>query len=134
MLHARERWKATMNALAMFSKTAARTPRTRAIRKAAYLAIFVLSTTVISSAQTGPVLGITVSGPYSFKDTPAVPSYKVTITNTSQTTASSITLNHALSTTDGAYFIAAEPSQGTCELGGQGITALSCALGSLDPG
>ncbi len=120
-----------MNALTLFSKILSETPRTRSIRKAAYLAIFV---SVMASAQTGPVLAITVSGPYSFKDTPAVPAYKVTITNTSQTTASSITLNHALGTSDGAYLIAAQASQGTCELGGQGITALNCALGSLDPG
>lgn len=72
--------------------------------------------------------------PFAFKDTPVVPSYKVTVANTSQAIASNITLANALSTTDGAYLIAAQPSQGTCDPGGQGISSLSCSLGNLDPG
>ena len=83
--------------------------------------------------RAGP-LAIVVSGPSSFKDTPVVASYKVTVTNASQAIVSSLTLANALSTTDGAYPIAAQPSQGSCEFGGRGITTLSCSLGSLDPG
>lgn len=120
-----------MNPLTLLSKIGALCTSTT--RKAGYVAMLVICTTVVSFGQTGPVLAITVSGPYSFKDTPVVPSYKVTVTNTSQATASSIILNHVLSATDGAYLIAAQPSQ-TCEPGGQGITTLSCSLGSLDPG
>jgi len=88
----------------------------------------------MSFGQTAPVLTITVSGPYSFKDTPVVASYKITATNVSTAAASSIVLNHVLSLTDGAYLVAAQPSQGTCDQGGRGITTLNCAIGSLDPG
>jgi hypothetical protein len=88
----------------------------------------------MSLGQTAPVLGITVSGPYSVKDTPMVPSYKVTVTNASQGIVSSISLNQALISADGSYLIAAKPSQGSCEQGGQGITSLSCSVDSLDPG
>jgi hypothetical protein len=80
------------------------------------------------------VLTITVSGPYAFKDTPVVASYKVTATNASTAPASNITLSHALTLTDGAYLIAAQSSQGSCDQGGPGITALNCAIGSLDTG
>lgn len=104
-----------------------------AARKTLYLAVFLMCAAVLSFGQSGP-LSITVSGPFSFKDTPVVPSYKVTVANTSQAIASSITLANALSTTDGAYLIAAQPSQGTCDPGGQGISSLSCSLGNLDPG
>lgn len=123
-----------MNPRTLFSKIAPRALCTGASSKAAYVAILVICAAVMSFGQTAPVLSITVSGPYSFKDTPVVPSYTVTLTNMSQAIASSIVLNHVLSATDGAYLIAAEPSQGTCEQGGQGITTLGCSVGSLDPG
>jgi hypothetical protein len=77
---------------------------------------------------------MSISGPYSFKDTPLVASYHVSVINTSQAILSNISLSNALSSSDGAYLIAAQPSQGTCEPGGQGITTLSCSVGSLDPG
>ncbi|HSM87624.1 MAG TPA: hypothetical protein VLT16_15820, partial [Candidatus Limnocylindrales bacterium] len=117
-----------MKARTLFSRSVPRA------RNAAYVALLVICATVVSLGQTAPVLAISVSGPYAFKDTPAVPGYKVTVTNTSQAIASSIVLNHALSSADGAYLIAAQPSQGTCQLGGQGIAALSCSVGNLDPG
>ena len=102
--------------------------------KAAWLAILIVCAAAMSFAQAAPVLTITVSGPYAFKDTPVVPSYKVTVTNTSTAIASSIFLNHTLGSFDGAYLIAAQPSQGTCDQGGRGITSLNCSVGSLDPG
>ncbi|HET7872291.1 MAG TPA: hypothetical protein VFL42_07245 [Terriglobales bacterium] len=89
--------------------------------------------TLVSFAQAAPA-AITVSGPYSFKDTPVAPGYKVTVSNTSLAVVSSVTLNNSLSSTDGAYLIAAQSSQGTCNLGGRGITTLNCSIGSLDPG
>jgi len=101
--------------------------------KAGYLATLILCAAV-SFGQTAPVLTTTVSGPYSFKDTPVVASYKVTVTNTSGAMASSIVLNHALGSFDGAYLIAAQPSQGTCDQAGRGITTLNCSVGSLDSG
>jgi len=96
--------------------------------------LLVMFAAVMSSGQTGPALTTTISGPYSFKDTPMVPSYVVSVVNTSPGIVSSINLSHTLSATDGAYLIAAKPSQGTCDLGGQGINVLNCSLGSLDPG
>ena len=88
----------------------------------------------MSFGQATPVLTTTISGPYAFKDTPVVASYKVTVTNTSTAIASSIVLNHVLGATDGAYLISALPSQGTCDQGGRGITTLSCSVGGLDAG
>jgi Domain of unknown function DUF11 len=123
-----------MNHRTLLSKIAPTALCTSAISKAAYVAMLVICAAVMSFGQTGPVLSITISGPYSLKDTPMVPSYKVTITNTSQSIASSIILNNVLSAPDGAYLVAAQPSQGTCGLGGQGLTTLSCSVGNLDPG
>lgn len=122
-----------MNPQILFSKIASGAFCTRATRKAAHVAILVICAAVMSFGQTAP-LAITVSGPYAFKDTPVISSYEVTVTNTSQLIASSITLNQVLSSTDGAYLIAAQPSLGTCQQGGLGITTLSCSLGNLDPG
>ncbi|HET9184271.1 MAG TPA: hypothetical protein VFP59_19285 [Candidatus Angelobacter sp.] len=101
--------------------------------KLSYLAVLLAITATVSLAQTAP-LAITVSGPYSFKDTPAVPGYKVTVTNTSQGIVSSIAVSHVLSASDGSYLITAQPSQGTCDPGGQGVITLSCSIGSLNPG
>ncbi|HEX3155879.1 MAG TPA: hypothetical protein VHV32_14725 [Candidatus Angelobacter sp.] len=106
----------------------------RALSKTAAVAMLIVCSAAMSLGQAAPVLTITVSGPYAFKDTPVVPSYKVTVTNASTSAVSSIVLNHALSSLDGAYLIAAQPSQGTCDQGGQGITTLNCSIGSLDPG
>jgi Domain of unknown function DUF11 len=109
----------------VFSRAASRNP--------ILLALGVLCAAALSFAQTAP-LSMTISGPYAFKDTPAVASYQLTVTNSSQAILSNISLSNALSSTDGAYLIAAQPSQGTCDPGGQGITTLNCFVGSLDPG
>lgn len=101
--------------------------------KAGLFVLILMFGSIICFAQAAP-LSLSVSGPFSVRDTPALPSYTITITNTSQAIASNISLNHALDASDGSYLIVAQPSQGTCELGGQGITNLSCSLGSLDPG
>jgi hypothetical protein len=106
-----------VNTTTPFSNPAHSAPCTRTALKAAYLAILILCAAVTFFGQTAPVLTITVSGPYSFKDTPVVPSYKVTVTNASTAIASSIVLSHALGATDGAYLISAQPSQGTCDQG-----------------
>jgi uncharacterized protein DUF11 len=123
-----------MNPLTLFTQIAWKTLLLGVTRKAIAGALLLLSAAAMSLAQTAPVLAITVSGPYSFKDTPVVPSYKVTVTNTSLGIASNITLNYTLSSADGAYLIAAQPSQGTCDQGGQGLTLLTCSINVLDPG
>ena len=79
------------------------------------------------------VVSIAVSGPYSFVNTPAIASYKVTVT-ISPSAVSNVSVNNVLSTIDGAYIIAAQPGQGTCDQGGVGITIVSCSLGSMAPG
>lgn len=83
---------------------------------------------------TVPAVSISVTGPYSFINTPVVSSYKVTITNISSATVTNIAVNNVLSTIDGAYIIAAEPVQGTCAQGGVGVTSLTCTQGSIAPG
>lgn len=106
----------------------------RALFKAAGVAMLLLFSAVMSLGQAAPVLTISVTGPYAFKDTPVVPTYKVTVTNTSTAAASSIVLTHALSATDSAHLISAQSTQGTCDQGGQGITTMNCSIGSLDSG
>lgn len=123
-----------MNIAAPYVKAARRALCTSIISKAAGVAMLILCSAVMSLGQAAPVLTISVTGPYAFKDTPVVPSYKVSVTNASAATASSIVLNQSLSSIDGAYFIAAESSQGSCDQGGLGITTLNCSVGSLDPG
>lgn len=83
--------------------------------------------------QAAPV-SLTVTGPYAFKDTPAVATYAVTISNTSEAIVSNIVLSHSLQSADGAYLMAAQPRQGSCDQGGPGITTLTCSVGNLDPG
>jgi hypothetical protein len=122
-----------MNPQILLSKTVSGALCARAFRKAACVAILMMCAAVMSFGQTSPV-ALTITGPYSFKDTPAVSSYQVTVTNTSQLIVQSISLSNTLGSADGAYLIAAQPSQGTCQQGGVGITTLSCSLGNLDPG
>ncbi|MGE5321398.1 MAG: hypothetical protein ACM3SW_00955 [Actinomycetota bacterium] len=122
-----------MNPRTLFSKTALLPFLTFATRTASCLLVLLTIAATVCFAQTAPV-AITVSGPYAFKDTPAVPSYKVTVTNTSQAIASSIVVSHVLGATDGSHLIAAQASQGTCDPGGLAVTALSCSIGSLNPG
>lgn len=110
-----------------------RFPYLRAARNTILLALAVSCAAALSFGQTTP-LSITITGPYAFKDTPVVASYHVTVANTSQAILSNVSLSNTLSSADGAYLIAAQPSQGTCDLGGQGITVLNCSVGSLDPG
>ena len=123
-----------MNFLTLFSKIAHRAVCAGVTRKVAVVAMLILCSAIMSFAQTAPPLTITISGPYSVKDTPMVPSYKVTLTNTSTAAASSIVLSHSLSSIDSAHLISAQPSQGTCDQGGQGITTMNCSIGSLDSG
>ncbi len=104
----------------------------RLVRKESYLAIL-LTLAGVSFAQAAPV-AINITGPYAFKDTPVDPSYQVTLTNTSLSTVFNLSLANALSQTDGSYLIAAQPSQGSCDFGAQGITVLNCSIGNLDPG
>lgn len=122
-----------MNPRTFLSMFACRILYRTAARNPILLAIGVLCAAALSFAQTAP-LSMTISGPYAFKDTPAVASYQLTVTNSSQAILSNVSLSNTLSSADGAYLIAAQPSQGTCDLGGQGITTLNCSVGSLDPG
>ena len=122
-----------MNPQTLFSETALLRLWISAARKAACLVALLAIAATMGFAQTAPV-AINISGPYAFKDTPAVPSYKVTVTNTSQAVASSIVVNEVLGATDGSHLIAAQASQGTCDPGGLAVTSLSCSIGSLNPG
>src|SRR5690242_1126111 len=122
-----------MNPQTLFSKLASKIIYPGAARSSILLSLIMICATTMSFGQSAP-LSMSISGPYAFKDTPAVASYNVTITNTSLAILSNIAVNHVLNSGDGAYLIAAQPTQGTCEQGGQGITTLSCSVGSLDPG
>jgi len=105
----------------------------RAIGKAACLAALMACAAAAGVAQT-PVLQLSITGPYSVKNTPMISSYEVTATNTSGAMVTSVSLNNVLSATDGSYLTVAQPSQGSCDQGGQGIATLNCTIGNLDPG
>jgi uncharacterized protein DUF11 len=122
-----------MNPRILFSKLASTIFYPGAARNPVLLALMMIYAAALSFGQTGP-LSMSISGPYAFKDTPAVASYQITITNTSQAILSNLGVHDVLSSNDGAYLIAAQPSQGICDQGGQGITILDCSVGSLDPG
>jgi hypothetical protein len=111
-------------------------PRLLSIRARAMRTVTCLSLVVCFSGLTlaqAPV-SVTITGPYSFKDTPVDPSYKITVSNISLNPAFNVSLSNTLSQNDGSYLVAAQSSQGSCDLGGLGITVLNCAIGNLDPG
>ena len=81
-----------------------------------------------------PVMSILVTGPVSQNPVPAIVSYQVTVANTSLFPVMNVVVNNVLSTTDGAFIIAAQPIQGTCTAGGAGVTTVACGLGSMAPG
>lgn len=81
-----------------------------------------------------PTMKILVSGPVSVNPVPALVTYQVTVTNTSLFPINTVVVNNVLSTTDGAFIIAAHSDRGFCTAGGSGTTVVACGLGSLAPG
>jgi hypothetical protein len=112
-----------MNPQTLFSKLASKA-LPGAARTPILIAV-VIGAAALSFGQSAP-LSMSISGPLAVKDTLVVAGYQVTLTNTSQAILSNIAVNHVLSSSDGAYLIAAQPSQGPCDPGGQGITTLGC--------
>lgn len=78
-----------------------------------------------------PVMKIEVNGPGSVTSTPTLVTYQVVVTNTSLFPVSNILINDVLSTTDFAYIISGQPSQGFCTAGGSGVTNIVCLLGNM---
>jgi Fibronectin type III domain/Domain of unknown function DUF11 len=81
-----------------------------------------------------PTMRVLVSGPISVSPVPAIVTYTVTVTNTSQFAVNGIQVNNLLSTTDGAFIITADPQQGTCTAGGIGVTTVICSVGNMATG
>ena len=92
------------------------------------------SNSVTPSVSNVPTMKILVSGPVSVNSTPVLVTYQVTVTNTSLFPITNVVVNNALSTTDGAFIIAAAPDQGFCTAGGTSTTIVACSLGTLAPG
>jgi hypothetical protein len=90
------------------------------------------SNPVVPSAA--PVLVVNGSGPASFTLSPTQVTYNFTIQNTSIFSVTSVKTTDTLLTGDGAFIILAQPSQGTCAVGGTGVTSLVCNLGSMNSG
>ncbi|HEX5434036.1 MAG TPA: fibronectin type III domain-containing protein, partial [Candidatus Angelobacter sp.] len=78
-----------------------------------------------------PIMKVEVNGPGSVTSVPALVTYQVVVTNTSVFPVTNILVSDVLSTTDFAYIISAQPSQGFCTAGGSGITLVVCSLGSM---
>jgi Fibronectin type III domain/Domain of unknown function DUF11 len=81
-----------------------------------------------------PPLALAMGGPTDLTTTPIQVTYPVTITNNTNQAFNTVNLTDTLTTTDGAFIILAQPTQGTCAAGGTGITSLACSLGSLAAG
>ncbi|HEX4602437.1 MAG TPA: fibronectin type III domain-containing protein [Candidatus Angelobacter sp.] len=90
------------------------------------------SNPVIPTAS--PVLVVTETGPLSFTVTPTQLTYSISITNTSILAVTGATVNDVLTTGDGAFILLGQPSQGTCNAGGIGVTNLTCNLGTIAAG
>jgi hypothetical protein len=92
------------------------------------------STVITPTITNLPTMKVLVSGPVSVTSVPTVVTYTVTVTNTSQFAVNGIQVNNVLSTTDGAFIIAAGPGQGVCSAGGSGVTTVVCSVGNMAPG
>jgi len=89
------------------------------------------SNSVTPQASILPVMKIEVNGPGSVTSVPTLVTYQVVVTNTSLFPVSNILISDVLSTTDFAYIISGQPSQGFCTPGGSGVTLIVCSLGSM---
>jgi hypothetical protein len=78
-----------------------------------------------------PVMKVEVNGPGSVTSTPTLVTYQVVVTNTSLFPVTNIVVNDVLSTSDRAFIVSGQPSQGFCTAGGSGVTTIVCALGSM---
>lgn len=90
-----------------------------------------VSNSVTPVASNLPVMKIEVNGPGSVTSVPALVTYQVVVTNTSLFPVTNILVQDVLSTTDSAYIISAEPSQGFCSTTGSGTTLVVCSLGTM---
>jgi uncharacterized repeat protein (TIGR01451 family) len=89
------------------------------------------SNSVSPLASILPVMKIEVNGPGSVATVPTLVTYQVVVTNTSLFPVTNILVNDVLSTTDLAYIISGQPSQGFCTSGGSGVTLIVCSLGTM---
>lgn len=81
-----------------------------------------------------PALQVTMGGPTDASITPVQVTYPITITNNTTQAFNSVTLRDTLTTTDGAFIILAQPTQGSCGLGGPAVILLNCNLGAIAAG
>jgi hypothetical protein len=81
-----------------------------------------------------PALAVSMGGPTDLLSAPIQVTYPITITNNTNQSFDAVTLTDNLTTTDGAFIILAQPTQGTCAAGGTGVTSLACSLGSIAAG
>ncbi|HEX2328256.1 MAG TPA: fibronectin type III domain-containing protein [Candidatus Angelobacter sp.] len=79
-------------------------------------------------------LSSTMGGPTSLTTTPIQVTYPITIKNNGILPVTSLTLVDTLATTDGAFIILAQPTQGSCGSGGLAVTTVTCNLGTLGAG
>jgi hypothetical protein len=79
-------------------------------------------------------LSATMGGPTSLTSTPVRVTYPITITNNGVLPVSAATLVDTLTTTDGAFILLAQPTQGSCTAGGTLVTSVTCNLGTLGAG
>lgn len=89
------------------------------------------SVSITPVATNLPIMKVEVNGPGSVTSVPALVTYQVVVTNTSVFPVTNILVSDVLSTTDFAYIVSAQPSQGFCTAGGSGITLVACSLGSM---
>jgi hypothetical protein len=76
----------------------------------------------------------TMGGPTTLATTPVRVTYPITVTNNGVLAVTAAKIVDTLTTTDGAFIVLAQPTQGSCTAGAVGVTSVTCTLGTLAPG
>jgi len=84
--------------------------------------------------STSQVLAVAESGPPSISVAPVQVTYNISITNNSILPVTNAVATDTLTTTDGAFILIGQPSQGSCSAAGSGVTTISCNLGTINAG
>lgn len=79
-------------------------------------------------------LSASMGGPATLLSTPIRVTYPITINNNGILPITLVNLVDTLTTTDGAFIVLAQPSQGSCAAGAPGVTSVTCNLGTMAAG
>jgi hypothetical protein len=75
-----------------------------------------------------------MGGPTTLSTTPIRVTYPITVTNNGVLPVTALKVVDTLTTTDGAFIVLAQPTQGSCTAGGTLVTSVTCNMGTLAAG